>query len=164
MLDSLLRGLGIGGQAVSVAKNFLMDVYERSNRDRPEYVDSVWKLTQFSPPISSKISKLKQAAWNFDSKKRRKKMFTKGFSLDNPAYEASAKVVSATTNVPLDRVLNKINNIEGGLNEDNEVWERIAMLLGWPEWQIKPKKSKTKKRKSLFKSSSSLKNEKIKFK
>ena len=164
MLDSLLRGLGIGGQAVSVAKNFLMDVYERSNRDRPEYVDSVWKLTQFSPPISSKISKLKQAAWNFDSKKRRKKMFTKGFSLDNPAYEASAKVVSATTNVPLDRVLNKINNIEGGLNEDNEVWERIAMLLGWPEWQIKPKKSKKKKRKSLFKSSSSFKNEKIKFK
>ena len=92
-------------------------------------------------------------------------MFTEGFSLDNPAYEASAKVVSATTNVPLDRVLNKINNIEGGLNEDNEVWERIAMLLGWPEWQIKPKKNKKKKkRKSLFKSSSSFKNEKIKFK
>ena len=62
MLDTQLRGLGIGGAAVSVIKNFLTDLYERSERDRPEYVDSVWKLMQFSPPISSKISKLRQAA------------------------------------------------------------------------------------------------------
>ena len=30
MIDSLLRGLGYGGAAVSVAKNLLLDVYERS--------------------------------------------------------------------------------------------------------------------------------------
>lgn len=140
MLDSLLRGLGIGGAALSVGKNFLLDIYERSNRKRPEYVDSVWKLTQFSPPINSKISKLKQAAWQFDSKKRRQKMFDSGFSLDNPAYEASAKVISAVTNVPIDRLFYKMKNIEGALNEDNDMWQRIAMLAGWPEWQLKDKK------------------------
>ena len=141
MLDSLLRGLGIGGAAVSVAKNFLMDIYERSGRDRPEYVDSVWKLTQFSPPINSKLSKLKQAAWQFDSKKRRELIYEKGFSLNNPAYEAAAKVVSATTNVPLDRVIYKIKNIEGALDEDNEIWQRIAMIGGWPKWQLEDPKS-----------------------
>jgi len=140
MLDSLLRGLGIGGAAVSVGKNFLIDIYERSGRDRPEYVDSIWEVTRFSPPIYSKLSKLKQAAWQFDSKKRREKIFTKGFALDNPAYEAASKVVSATTNVPLDRVLYKFKNIEGALNEDNEIWQRIAMLGGWPEWQLKDPK------------------------
>jgi hypothetical protein len=140
MLDSLLRGLGIGGAAVSVGKNFLIDIYERSERDRPEYVDSIWEVTRFSPPIYSKLSKLKQAAWQFDSKKRREKIFTKGFALDNPAYEAASKVVSATTNVPLDRVLYKFKNIEGALNEDNEIWQRIAMLGGWPEWQLKDPK------------------------
>ena len=139
MLDSLLRGLGIGGQAVSVGKNFLLDIYERSGRDRPEYVDAVWKLMQFSPPIASKISKLKQAAWHFDSKKRRDEIFSKGFAIDNPAYEAFAKVITAVTNVPLDRVYNKMNNIEGALNEDNAMWQRIAMLGGWSEWQLKPK-------------------------
>ena len=113
MADSLLRGMGIGGQAVSVGKNFLMDIYERSGRDRPEYVDATWKLTQFSPPISSKISRIKQAAWQFDSKKRRDIMFEKGFALDNPAYEAGAKVISATTNVPLDRIVYKLKNIAG---------------------------------------------------
>ena len=141
MLDSLLRGLGIGGAAVSVAKNFLMDIYERSGRDRPEYVDSVWEVTRFSPPIYSKLSKLKQAGWQFDSKKRRELIFDKGFSLDNPAYEAAAKVVSATTNVPLDRVMYKIKNIEGALDEDNEIWQRVAMMGGWPKWQLENPKT-----------------------
>ena len=142
MLDSLLRGLGIAGQAVSVGKNFLFNIYERSNRKRPEYVDAVWKLTQFSPPVNSKISKLKQAAWHFDSKKRREKIFDKGFALDNPAYEAFAKVVSATTNIPIDRLFYKMKNIEGALSEDNDLWQRIAMLAGWPEWQLKNPKDK----------------------
>ena len=144
MLDSLLRGLGIGGAAVSVAKNFLMDIYERSGRDRPEYVDSVWEVTRFSPPIYSKLSKLKQAGWQFDSKKRRELIYEKGFSLDNPAYEAAAKVVSATTNVPLDRVMYKIKNIEGALDEDNEIWQRIAMMGGWPKWQLEDPKTQAK--------------------
>jgi hypothetical protein len=34
------------------------------------------------------------------------------------------------------------------MEEDTETWQRIAMLLGWPEWQIKPKpKSKPSKKK-----------------
>ena len=138
MADSILKGLGVAGGAVSVAKNFLLDLYERSGRTRPEYVDATYKLLQFSPPISSKISKLRQAAWHFDSKKRRKEIFDKGFALDNPAYEAAGKVISATTNLPVDRVYNKINNIDAAVAEDTETWESVAMLLGWPEWQIKP--------------------------
>jgi hypothetical protein len=144
MLDSLLRGLGIAGASASVVKNFLLDVYERSGRKRPEYVDSVYKLLQISPPISSKISKVRQAAYQFDSKKRREEIFDKGFSLDNPAYEASAKVISATTNVPIDRLYSKINNIEAALAEDTETWQSVAMMAGWPEWQIKPKQTSKK--------------------
>jgi predicted kinase len=144
MLDSQLRGLGIAGATTVVIKNFLMDIYERSGRKRPEYVDAVYKLLALSPPISSKISKIRQAAYQFDSKKRRQEIFDKGFSLDNPAYEAGAKVISATVNIPLDRVLNKVNNIEAALGEDPEVWQRVAMLAGWPEWQIMPKVNKSK--------------------
>jgi|TARA_R110000824_G_scaffold142125_1_gene309041 hypothetical protein len=150
MLDSTLRGLGIGGAAVSVGKNFLFDLYERSGRKRPEYVDAAWKLTQFSPPISSKVSKVKQALWNFDSAERREKMTTEGFSLSNPAYEATAKVVTAVTNVPLDRVLNKFNNIQGALDEDNDVWQRVAMLGGWSEWQLKTIKQETADRENIY--------------
>jgi hypothetical protein len=136
MLDSQLRGLGVAGATVAVIKNFLMDIYERSGRKRPEYVDSVYELLRVSPPVSSKISKIRGAAWEFDSKKRRQEIFEKGFSIDNPAYEAGAKVISATTNVPLDRLYNKAYNIESALTEDVETWQRIAMLAGWPKWQV----------------------------
>jgi hypothetical protein len=153
MVDSLLRGLGYGGAAISVAKNLLLDVYERSNRKRPEYVDAAWKLLQFSPPISSKISKLKQAGYMVD--KYGDEMIDKGFAIDNPAYEAASKVVTATTNVPLDRLFNKANNISAAMDEDSETWQSVAMLLGWSEWQIKPKvKKKKKKKKSSFGSTS----------
>ena len=145
MVDSLLRGLGYGGAAVSVAKNLLLDVYERSKRKRPEYVDASWKLLDFSPPIDSKVSKLKAAGYMVD--KYGDDMISKGFAIDNPAYEAASKVVSATTNVPLDRVFTKANNISAAMGEDAETWQRVALMLGWPEWQLKPKEKKKKKKK-----------------
>ncbi len=147
MLDSLLRGLGIAGATTSVVKNFLLDVYERSGRSRPEYVDAVYKLLQISPPVSSKISKVRQAAYQFDSKKRREEIMDQGFSIKSPAFMAFAKIVSATANIPLDRVLQKLDNIEGALGEEAEVWQRIAMLAGWPKWDIQPSAKKTENKK-----------------
>ncbi len=136
MLDSQLRGLGFGGQAVSVGKNFLMDIYERSKRKRPEYVDATWKFMQFSPPIGSKISKIRSAAYAFDSKKRRQEIFDKGFSLNNPAAMAGARVLSATTNIPLDRALQKYDNVEAAMSEETDFMQDVALLGGWPKWQI----------------------------
>ena len=78
----------------------------------------------------------------FDSKKRRQEIYEKGFALDNPAYEAASKVVSATTNIPLDRLFSKVNNISSAMAEDTETWQSVAMMLGWPEWQIKPTEKK----------------------
>ena len=148
MIDSQLRGLGIGGAAVSVGKNFLLDIYERSGRKRPEYVDAAWKLTQFSPPISSKISRIKAAAYPFDNKKQREEIYSKGFSLDNPAVMSGAKVVSATTNIPLDRVLQKYDNVEAAMSEEADVWQSIAMMAGWPKWSIMDDKGNTPKPKT----------------
>ena len=144
MVDSQLKGLGLGGSAVMIAKNFLMDIYERSGRSRPEYVDSVYELIRISPPISSKISRLKQAAYPFDSKKRRQEIYDKGFSLDNPAFMSFAKVLSATVNIPLDRVLYKMDNLKEAMDEENDWWQRLAMLGGWPKWSLEPKENKKK--------------------
>ena len=154
MMDSWLRGLGMAGVTVQVLKNLGIDIYDRSKKDRPEYTDAWQTLLQFSPAIKSKLSKFKSAAYPFDSKKRRAEVFDKGFSLDNPAYESAAKVITATTNIPLDRVFTKVNNIKGALDEDTEAWQSTAMILGWPEWQIKDdSKSSSSKSKSTKKSS-----------
>ena len=154
MMDSWLRGLGFAGVTIQVLKNLGIDIYDRSQKDRPEYSDAWQTLLQFSPAIKSKLSKLKGAGYPFDSKKRRQEIFDKGFSLDNPAYESLAKVITATTNVPLDRLFTKVNNIKGALEEDQETWKSVAMLLGWPEWQLEDKKDskpKTPKEKAVSK-------------
>ena len=136
MLDSQLRGLGFAGVTVQVLKNLGIDIYNRSQKDRPEYSDAWTKLLEFSPAIKSKLSKFRGAGYNFDTKARRQEVFDKGFSLDNPAYESVAKVISATTNIPLDRIISKVNNLKDAMAEDTEAWQSVAMILGWPKWQL----------------------------
>ena len=100
--------------------------------------------------FTSKLSKFKSAAYPFDSKKRRAEVFEKGFSLDNPAYESAAKVITATTNIPLDRLFTKVNNIKGALDEDTEAWQSAAMILGWPSWQIQDDNYKSSSKKVVI--------------
>ena len=139
MLDSSLRGLGVGGVTIQVLKNLGIDIYRRSQKDRPEYVDAWIKLLEFSPAIKSKLGRFKSAAYPFDNKKKREEVFEKGFALNNPAYESGAKVITAVTNVPLDRVISKTNNLISAFDEDTEAWMSVAMILGWPEWQLQDK-------------------------
>ena len=59
-----------------------------------------------------------------------------GLDIDNPAFEAISNLVSGTTNVPLDRVLQNVNNVRNALDKRNEAWQRLAMLMGYPSWQV----------------------------
>ena len=143
MADSILRGLGVGGAIVSVLKNTALAIARESDKKRPEYQDKVIKeLLRISPPISSKVSKVQSAFRAYDWNK--KDMMEKGWSLDNPAYLASAQLISAGFNIPLDRVVKKINNIKNASSSEYETWARIAMLAGWQDWELGVKKEKTK--------------------
>ena len=146
MVDSQLRGLGMAGVTIQVIKNLGIDIYRRSQRVRPDFSDAWQKLLEFSPAIKSKLSKFKGAAYPFDSKKRRQEVFDKGFSLDNPAYESLAKVVSGVTNFPLDRLYSKVNNLQAAANENTETWKAVALTLGWPEWQLESGREKEEKK------------------
>jgi|11_taG_2_1085331.scaffolds.fasta_scaffold00079_22 hypothetical protein len=137
MIDSQLRGLGLGGVTLQVIKNLGIDIYDRSKKDNPEYSEAYKKLLDFSPSIKSKLTRFQSAAYPFDSKKRKEEVFEKGFSLDNPAYESAAKVITATTNFPLDRMYRKVENLKAAAEADTEAWQAVALLLGWPAWQIK---------------------------
>jgi len=140
MLDSLLRGTGYAGAAVSAIKNFSMEMHRRSKWKRPNYKDSVWKLFDVSPPIDSKVSKLRSALWLLENKQSEIK--EKGFSLYNPAVEVVTKTIEAAINLPLDRIRQKVQNIDGALDQENDLWKRICMALGWPEWQLGEEKDK----------------------
>ena len=145
MLDSFLRGIGFAGAAVSVGKNIALKIAEQSEKKNPKYEDAALKLLDISPPISSKVSKLRSAGRIFSWNK--KDIREKGLSYDNPANEAIGKIISATTNIPVDRAIQKADNIQNALAEDTDTWQRIALLAGWKDWELGIKETKKKKRK-----------------
>jgi len=134
MMDSLLRGTGIGGSVVSVGKNAVIKLVRELEKDRPKIQNVASELLKISPPVSAKYSRLVQAGKSYDWNKD--EMMEKGLSLDNPAYLAGANVVSALTNIPLDRAIKKANNVVSATSQDLEAWERIGLLGGWQDWEL----------------------------
>jgi hypothetical protein len=43
---------------------------------------------------------------------------------------------SATLNLPLDRVADEVNAITEALDTRNTQWQRIALALGWRQWDV----------------------------
>ena len=146
MLDSILRGTGIGGAIVTVGKNTLIKISKELEKDRPQLKNIALEAAKISPPVSAKLSRLQQAGRSYDWNKE--EMMTKGLSLDNPAFLAGANVITAFTNIPLDRALKKANNVVSATSQDLETWERIGLLGGWQDWELGIKKDKKPKKRS----------------
>jgi len=145
MADSILRGIGVSGAIVSVLKNAALTFVREDKKKNPNYEKITDDLLRISPPIASKISKIKSASRSY--KWDKKEMGEKGFSLDNPAYLAGANVISAATNLPLDRVIKKMDHVRAASNSELETYKRIFLLAGWSKWDLgikEPKKSKKK--------------------
>jgi len=142
MADSLLRGVGFHGAAIASVKNAIIKIAKGGKAQ-----DAAEELLKFSPPVSSKYKKIRGAGkiWDWDKKEIKKK----GWSLDNPAWLAMGQVTSASTNVPLDRVIRKLNNLKDASDANNEEWQRVANALGWEKWELewtKPKKNTSRRR------------------
>ena len=148
--DNLARGAGIAGAALVTAKAIAMKMYEQSERKRPEYEQAAWELLTFSPPVRSKVLKLRSAGRTVDYAGGFGKLMDKGPGLENPAYLAGANVVSSLTNVPLDRVVKKVNNLQAAMDERNATWQRIALIAGWGKWELGIKNKKDPKIKPIF--------------
>jgi len=142
MADSLLRGTGFAGAAVATVKNALFKMAEGKKAQ-----DSVVELLSISPPISSKYKKVKSAGrtWDWNQKEMREK----GWSFDNPAWLAIGQVISASTNVPVDRGIKKITNLKDAMDQENEEWMRIANALGWQKWELEWPKIQTKSKSKI---------------
>ncbi len=134
MADSLLFGLGFGGAIISTVKNVLMRIASESEKKTTQYRDVVWNVFDISPVLDSKVRKLRTAFKTFDW--NMKEIKKRGWSIDNPAYLAVAQIISATTNLPIDRALQKLNNLRQATDEETKTWQRVALALGWSGWNF----------------------------
>ena len=135
ILDSYLRGMGTGGAGVAALKNGLLTFMRENKKDyNADYANVVIDMLNVSPPIGSKARKLYSAGktWKYN----KEVIPEMGINLDNPAILALANVISATTNLPTDRVVMKLQNIKDASLGDFETWQRISMLMGLNKWSI----------------------------
>ena len=142
MMDSLLRGGGIGGAVVATAKNTIIEFIEQDakNDDGVFYTDpnhayTVIEALNLSPPIGIKARKLYSATQTYQFNRDVIDQMSKT-DIDNPIYDATFSATEALTNIPLSRLYNKYQNISEAMNSDNETWQRVAMLLGWSRWSF----------------------------
>ena len=133
MVDSILFGLGFGGAIISTVKNVARRLLAESERKSPEYEEAIFNLFDISPVIDTKVRNIRNGlrtfSWDMKEIKER------GWSLDNPAYIAISSIISGATNIPIDRLFRKINNIRQATDENVRTFERIALVarLEWLE-------------------------------
>ncbi len=136
MVDTSLKGLGLYGQVISTVKNAGFRAYIESNKDNPNYKGTVpAALLGISPGLSVKYSQLSRGIgtfqYNWDEIRER------GLGdIDNPAYMGTADIIAGVTNIPLNRLLTKLQNMQNALNEDLATTTRIASAAGWSEYAL----------------------------
>ena len=148
MLDSILRGAGIYGAIASTGKNIIMEIDKQSKKGRPDFTQAAIRSLDLSPPLSSKLRKLMSAGRAFSYSNVRDKMT--GYGLDNPAFYAGGQIVSAFTNIPLDRAIKKADNLRVAVDNDTKLWQSIALGLGYSQWDLGLVETTANKKKSKW--------------
>jgi hypothetical protein len=143
MIDTLLRGSGLAGAVVSTIKNVIMayQKYDEAPMIQKENADIILAALNISPPIGSKARKINNVLQTMQFEKD--VLAERGFSVMidgrfqlSPAYDMLGDAASATLNLPLDRVADEVNAITEALDTRNTQWQRIALALGWRQWDV----------------------------
>ena len=132
-LDGILVGMGIRGKFLATFKNWLIKANKELKKDNPKLRDTASELLKVAPPIDKKYRQIRGALATLDYEMDE----INEFSLQNPALEAVAATIEATTNAPTDRLLRKMQNVEAALEEDRANWQRPFLLGGWSEYDFK---------------------------
>jgi hypothetical protein len=151
MSDTVLRGSGVYGALISTIKNAAMEYNKQEEREMfADHAYTILAAASISPPISSKAKKLYGAyrikKFDKDVIEARGWEITKDGRLNlSPNYDIVGNVVVATTNLPLDRVIEKVGNVSEALDSRNTKIQRLALALGWKEWELNVKNEENEK-------------------
>ena len=95
---------------------------------------TILEIINFSPPIGSKLRKI----WNAIKTEQYNEGVSEeiGWRIENPNLYKWASIIEAATNIPAQRIVKKLNNLEEAITGDHLLWQRIALGLGWNRWDI----------------------------
>jgi len=135
-IDSVLRGTGLIGGVVATLKNVAIAfARQRDVRYNPDESAVGLEALNLSPVLGIKFRKIVNAEKTLNyNKKVIKEMET--FDIDNPQWSAVTNYTEAFTNLPLNRLYNKTQNVRQALNNEHSAWERSLMFLGWSQYNL----------------------------
>ena len=131
-LDGILVGMGIRGKFLATFKNWLIKAEKELRKENPKLRDTASELLKVAPPIDKKYRQIRGALATIDYDMDE----MSEISLKNPALEATAATIEATTNLATERVLRKMQNVEAALEEDRANWQRPFLFGGWAEYDF----------------------------
>jgi hypothetical protein len=149
VLDTILRGTGFLGGVVSVLKNMVNKYLDEKDKDfKADYAKVVLEGANISPPIGSKLRKvytgLQQTKFEKDLiAERGWGVMQDGRVHLGPLYGVTGKFVEAGTNFPMDRLVNKVENVSQAMNSQNQAWQRVAVGLGFTPYSVGIEDSKS---------------------
>jgi hypothetical protein len=137
VIDTVVRGTGLLGGVMVTLKNVIRKYMEEEPKKyKADYTKVLLEGVNISPPIGSKIRKvysaLQQTKFDKDLiKERGWGVMQDGRVHLGPMYSITGKAVEVTTNFPMDRLVNKIENTSQIMNSQNKAWQRVLVGLGW---------------------------------
>ena len=150
-LDSLLRGSGLPGAVLSTLMNYTRKRVENAKSDSWFKTPAWPELLQIAPPIGIKVRKLTSSEntekWNKDVMKYMSK-----WDIDNPLWDAVSSGVEGLTNLPVNRLYRKVQNLKAAFDSENAWWQRVAVGLGWSRWDVGIENKDVEKAKQIVKS------------
>ena len=135
-LDSVLRGSGVMGAVIATLKNMAIAYHKEREKDwNGDEASVLVETLNVSPPLGIKARKIVNAERTLNyNKDIIEEMET--FDIDNPQWSAYTSYTEAITNIPLNRLYNKTQNIRQSLNNQHSAYQRMLMFSGWSQWNI----------------------------
>jgi len=162
-IDSILRGSGIYGVAVSTVKNMAIKWFEQREAKGFAKDESavLMEALNFSPVVGIKSRKIVNAEKTINYNENVISEM-KVLDADNPQWSAITNYIEAFTNFPANRLYQKSINMRNALDNDYAAWQRFLFFSGYTTWSLglgdtekmKGVKEKTKQNKKKSKSKS----------
>jgi hypothetical protein len=135
-IDTILRGSGIYGVAISTLKNMFIKFMEQREADYNKDESAVLlELANFSPVVGIKLRRIVNAekTINYNGKVI-EEMET--MDIDNPAWSAVTNYTQSLTGAPVNKIYQKTINLRNAADSEYTALQRTLFLSGYTTWSL----------------------------
>jgi len=155
--QGILSGSGLPGKGAVVTYNTGREAYKQYTKgyQGSDFFPILSQIMSLSPTLGSKVNRLgrnwKSLIMAEHTKKGREYANTFGtFDPRNPNAKAYISMIGTATNIPVDRLIAKMENVSDALDTNNEIWQRVAMFMGTPKYQLQTKEQNKRDRQQII--------------